>query len=103
MISRRQPAAEPKPRPLPLRSNSHLFNTHRYQFANASCTVPEAKGLVERFHDYIERAFLPGRVFSPPADFNTQLQDWLVRTNYRQHRSCSGVARLTGSWPPVFR
>jgi transposase len=24
---------------------------------------PEAKGLVERFHDYLERAFLPGRVF----------------------------------------
>jgi hypothetical protein len=22
---------------------------------------PEAKGLVERFHDYLERAFLPGR------------------------------------------
>jgi hypothetical protein len=46
---------------------------------------PEAKGLVERFHDYIERAFLPGRVFSSPADFNTQLQDWLVRANHRQH------------------
>ena len=48
--------------------------------------MPEAKGLVERFHDYIERAFLPGRVFSSPADFNTQLQDWLVRANHRQHR-----------------
>lgn len=47
---------------------------------------PEAKGLVERFHDYIERAFLPGRVFSSPGDFNTQLQDWLVRANHRQHR-----------------
>jgi transposase len=47
---------------------------------------PEAKGLVERFHDYLERAFLPGRVFGSPADFNTQLQDWLVRANHRQHR-----------------
>src|SRR6201998_2875399 len=28
---------------------------------------PEAKGLVERFHDYLERAFLPGRVFTSPA------------------------------------
>ena len=37
---------------------------------------PEAKGLVERFHDYLERAFLPGRVFDSPADFNTQLQEW---------------------------
>jgi transposase len=47
---------------------------------------PEAKGLVERFHDYLERAFLPGRVFASPADFNTQLQAWLVRANHRQHR-----------------
>ena len=47
---------------------------------------PEAKGLVERFHDYLERAFLPGRVFTSPADFNTQLADWMVRANHRQHR-----------------
>ena len=47
---------------------------------------PEAKGLVERFHDYLERAFLPGRVFGSPADFNTQLQEWLVRANHRRHR-----------------
>lgn len=47
---------------------------------------PEAKGLVERFHDYLERAFLPGRVFTSPADFNTQLPEWLVRANHRHHR-----------------
>lgn len=47
---------------------------------------PEAKGLVERFHDYLERAFLPGRVFTSPVDFNAQLADWLVRANHRQHR-----------------
>ena len=47
---------------------------------------PEAKGLVERFHDYLERAFLPGREFASPADFNTQLTDWMVRANHRQHR-----------------
>jgi transposase len=47
---------------------------------------PEAKGLVERFHDYLEKAFLPGRVFASPADFNTQLQDFLVRANTRRHR-----------------
>lgn len=35
---------------------------------------------------YLERAFLPGRVFASPADFNTQLQAWLVRANHRQHR-----------------
>jgi transposase len=47
---------------------------------------PEAKGLVERFHDYLERAFLPGRVFASPTDFNAQLQAWLVRANHRRHR-----------------
>jgi transposase len=57
---------------------------------------PEAKGLVERFHDYLERAFLPGRVFRSPADFNTQLQEWLVRANHRQHRvlGCRPADRL---------
>jgi len=35
---------------------------------------PEAKGLVERLHDYLERSFLTGREFTSPADFNTQLQ-----------------------------
>jgi hypothetical protein len=34
---------------------------------------PEAKGLLERAHDYLEGSFLPGRVFTGPADFNDQL------------------------------
>jgi transposase len=57
---------------------------------------PEAKGLVERFHDYLERAFLPGRVFASPADFNTQLQTWLVRANHRRHRvlGCRPAERI---------
>lgn len=48
---------------------------------------PEAKGLVERLHDYLERSFLPGRTFASPADFNTQLQVFLARANTRQHRT----------------
>ena len=48
---------------------------------------PEAKGLVERLHDYLERSFLPGRVFSSPADFNAQLQQFLGRANLRAHRA----------------
>jgi transposase len=48
---------------------------------------PEAKGLVERLHDYLERSFLPGRAFTSPADFNAQLQGFLVRANTRQHRA----------------
>ena len=47
---------------------------------------PEAKGLVERLHDYLERSFLPGRTFLSPADFNAQLQGFLGRANTRQHR-----------------
>ena len=47
---------------------------------------PEAKGLVERFHDYLERSFLPGRSFASPADFNAQLGEWIARANMRWHR-----------------
>jgi len=70
---------------------------------------PEAKGLVERFHDYLERSFLPGREFSSPADFNTQIQAWLVKANTRHHRrlGCRPADRLDGdrsamlALPPV--
>ena len=48
---------------------------------------PEAKGLVERANGYFETSFLPGRSFSSPVDFNTQLASWLVRANDRQHRT----------------
>ncbi len=70
---------------------------------------PEAKGLVERLHDYLERSFLPGRQFSCPADFNSQLAEFLVRANSRQHRvlGCRPVDRVDAdrqamlSLPPV--
>jgi transposase len=48
---------------------------------------PEAKGLVERANGYLETSFLPGRTFTSTEDFNTQLQEWLVLANKRQHRS----------------
>ncbi|SDZ47637.1 Transposase [Micromonospora pattaloongensis] len=48
---------------------------------------PEAKGLVERANGYLETSFLPGRHFASPADFNAQLDGWLVRANTRQHRT----------------
>lgn len=47
---------------------------------------PEAKGLVERLHDYLERSFLPGREFTSPGDFNAQIQEFLARANTRHHR-----------------
>ena len=57
---------------------------------------PEAKGLVERFHDYLERSFLPGRSFESPADFNSQLSAWLPLANARPKRAlgCAPAARV---------
>jgi transposase len=48
---------------------------------------PEAKGLIERSHDYLERSFLPGRTFASPADFNAQLTEWLALVNTRTRRA----------------
>lgn len=47
---------------------------------------PEHKGMVERSNGYLETSFLPGRRFVSPADFNTQLEDWLPRANTRTVR-----------------
>ncbi len=57
---------------------------------------PEAKGLVERFHDYLELSFLPGRDFAGPADFNAQLRQWLAVANTRIRRvlGCSAAERI---------
>ncbi len=49
---------------------------------------PEDKGLVERAHDYLERSFLPGRTFTEPGDFNTQLQRLAAR---RQRPAAPGA------------
>ena len=67
---------------------------------------PEAKGAIERLHDYLERSFLPGRTFDSPADFNTQLQAWLQLANRRRKRSlgCAPVDRIAAdkaALPPV--
>jgi transposase len=57
---------------------------------------PEAKVIIERLHDYLERSFLPGRSFTSPLDFNTQLQAWLGIANRRRKRSlgCAPVDRI---------
>jgi transposase len=70
---------------------------------------PEAKGMIERAHDYLERSFLPGRTFTGPADFNTQLAAWLALVNTRRRRAlgCSPAERITSdkaamlTLPPV--
>jgi transposase len=57
---------------------------------------PEHKGIVERAHDYLERSFLPGRVFCGPGDFNVQLQGWLAQVNTRTRRvlGCAPTDRI---------
>lgn len=57
---------------------------------------PEAKGIIERLHDYLERSFLPGRTFTSPADFNTQLTGWLQIANSRPKRTlgCAPTDRV---------
>jgi transposase len=57
---------------------------------------PEAKGIIERAHDYLERSFLPGRSFASPAEFNTQLSDWLGVVNTRPRRAlgCAPADRI---------
>ncbi|MFY1652755.1 IS21 family transposase [Solwaraspora sp. WMMB762] len=48
---------------------------------------PEFKGMVERTNGFLETSFMPGRLFTSPADFNTQLDDWLAGANARTVRS----------------
>jgi transposase len=57
---------------------------------------PEAKGLVERANGYLETSFLPGRVFTSPADFNAQLAEWLTLVNQRPRRAlgCAPAERI---------
>jgi transposase len=48
---------------------------------------PESKGIVERRNGWLETSFLPGRSFTSPADFNTQLAGWLELANARMVRT----------------
>jgi transposase len=70
---------------------------------------PEAKGLLERVHGYLETSFLPGRSFTGPADFNTQLAGFFGQANRRWRRAmgCAPIDRIATdkqamlSLPPV--
>jgi transposase len=58
---------------------------------------PQAKGVVERMQDFIERNFEPGRAFANELDFQLQLDDWFdSRANPRQHKTlrCRPADRL---------
>lgn len=51
---------------------------------------PESKGMVERANQYLETSFLPGRSFTSPQDFNSQLGQWLPIANTRRVRALDG-------------
>jgi transposase len=58
---------------------------------------PQAKGVVERLQDFIERSFEPGRAFANELDFQLQLDAWFAeRANTRHHKTlrCRPVDRL---------
>ena len=58
---------------------------------------PQAKGVVERLQDFIERSFEPGRAFANELDFQLQLDTWFSeRANARQHKTlrCRPIDRL---------
>ena len=44
------------------------------------------RSLLERAHAHLERAFLAGRAFVAPGDFNAQLAGWLTELNNRPLR-----------------
>jgi len=58
---------------------------------------PQAKGVVERLQDFIERSFEPGRAFANELDYQLQLDSWFAeRANVRQHKTlrCRPIDRL---------
>ena len=58
---------------------------------------PQAKGVVERLQDFMERSFEPGRVAANELDYQLQLDAWFdERANPRMHKTlrCRPVDRL---------
>jgi transposase len=58
---------------------------------------PQAKGVVERLQDFLEKSFEPGRCFANELDFQLQLDAWFdSRANPRVHKTlrCRPIDRL---------
>jgi hypothetical protein len=52
----------------------------------------QAKGMLERLHDFIERSFEPARSFANELDYQLQLDVWFRdRANARTHRTLRAV------------
>jgi len=65
------------------RSFAGTLGTRIYQ---TPARDPESKGVVERANGYLETSFMPGRSFTGPGDYNTQLAAWLPQANTRMLR-----------------
>lgn len=74
------------------RSFAGTLGTRIYQTAARD---PETKGVIERANGFFETSFMPGRSFTGPGDYNTQLAAWLPRANSR-------MLRRTGQRPGVL-
>jgi transposase len=58
---------------------------------------PQAKGVVERLQDFMERSFEPGRIAANELDYQLQLDAWFdQRANPRMHKTlrCRPIDRL---------
>ena len=58
---------------------------------------PQAKGVVERLQDFVERSFEPGRIAANELDYQLQLDGWFdERANPRTHKTlrCRPIDRL---------
>lgn len=52
----------------------------------------QAKGMLERLHDFIEKSFEPARAFANELDYQHQLDGWFAeRANARVHRTLRAV------------
>jgi hypothetical protein len=52
----------------------------------------QAKGMLERLHDFIEKSFEPARSFANELDYQLQLDGWFRdRANVRTHRTLRAV------------
>ncbi len=86
LIWDREAAIAPKGKALP--EVQAFAGTTAAKMVIAPKRDPEFKGMTERNNDYFETSFLPGRRFTSPQDFNTQISAWITEVaNQRKIRS----------------
>lgn len=71
----------------PAQGVSEFMGTLATQLVLLPPRDPESKGSVERRNGWFEKSFLPGRVFTSPANFQSQLDGCLTRANQKTVRT----------------